>query len=158
MAKGKTAKTDTPVETQAEYRQRVMDVVCSHMAEGQSLRRVCRSNKEIPAPSTICLWLNESTELAEQYTRARQLLADYRFDEYRDAASDIVEQRLLEGWEKRDAIAMARLETSNMQWEISKLAPKKYGDRTILAGDEESPLVSLTDEQLESRIAALANR
>ena len=83
----------------------------------------------MPKHSTICGWMLEDSELADQYARARNLLADYRFDEFRDAADAVVKRYLSEGWEPKDAIAMAKLETGNMQWEISKLAPKKYGDK-----------------------------
>lgn len=110
-------------------RKKIMDQICLLMAEGQSLRRICAAVEGMPKHSTVCSWMLEDAELADQYARARNLLADYRFDEYRDAAEAIVQQKLKEGWEPKDAIAFARLETGNMQWEISKLAPKKYGDK-----------------------------
>ena len=118
-----------------------MDIVCGCMIEGKSLRQVCSSVEGIPTHGAILQWIKADDELANQYARARDLLVDVRFDEYRDAAREIVRQYLAEGWEPKDAIAMARLECGNMQWEISKLAPKKYGDKLELAGDPMSPLV-----------------
>lgn len=110
------------------------------MAEGQSLRRICESVEGMPKHSTVMLWVSENSEYADQYTRARSAMTDYRFEEFRDHARVTVQKYLDEGWEPKDAIAMAKLECGNMQWELSKLAPKKYGDKLALAGDEDNPL------------------
>lgn len=141
MAKGKDkGETENP-HTRTEYnRQEVMSQICQLMAEGQSLRRICAAVEGMPKHSTVCGWMLEDKELSDQYARARALLSDFRFDEYRDAAQEIVDRRIKEGWEPRDAIAMARLECGNMQWELSKLNPKKYGDKLELAGDPANPL------------------
>jgi hypothetical protein len=50
-----------------------------------------------------------------------------------------------------------RLRCDNLKWLMSKLLPKRYGDRLLVAGDAENPLqvlhqqvsvVDLTDDQL----------
>ena len=142
-------------ESKDDYRQRIMDIVCGCMAEGKSLRQICKSVGDVPAASTICLWLKENSELAEQYARARLMMADYRFDEYRDAADEIVREYIDQGWEPKDAISMAKLKTGNMQWEITKLAPKVYGDKMTIAGDPENPLHNMTDEELLAKLERL---
>ncbi len=38
---------------------------------------------------------------------------------------------------------------------LAKFNPKRWGDRTVLAGDKENPLHGLSEGQLESRIAEL---
>lgn len=68
------------------------------MAEGQSLRRICSAVTGMPNHSTVCHWMMEDQELANQYARARQLLADYRFDEFRDKTDEVVKQYIGEGW------------------------------------------------------------
>jgi hypothetical protein len=40
-----------------------------------------------------------------------------------------------------DVINRSRLRVDTRKWLMSKLAPKKYGDRTVLAGDPDAPLV-----------------
>jgi hypothetical protein len=118
-----------PEETQEEYRQRIMTLVCGLLAEGQSLRRICASVDGVPKHSTICGWLIEDKNLADQYTRARDVLSDFSFDGLQDLAAETVKKYLADGWEPRDAIAMARIEVDKEKWRISKLAPKKYGDK-----------------------------
>jgi hypothetical protein len=147
-------------QRKGEYdRKAIMEQICLLMAEGQSLRRICAAVEGMPKHSTVCGWMLEDQGLSDQYARARQLLGDYRFDEFRDAAAEIVKRYLAEGWEPKDAIAMARLETGNMQWEISKLYPKKYGDKTIHAGDSENPLVVHHKRELtEDELLAIATK
>jgi hypothetical protein len=148
-------------ETQEEYRQRIMDIVCACMAEGQSLRRICKSVEGIPSHSSIIGWCNDNEELANQYTHARTLMTDYRFDEYQDAAGETVKKYIAEGWEPKDAIAMARIECDNMKWALSKLNAKKYGEKITqeVSGLDGGPIktqnvAELTDEQLLAMIAA----
>lgn len=125
----KTPTKKEAQETKDEYRQRVMNLICSLMAEGQSLRRICKSVEGMPNHSTVMDWVREDEALANRYARAREQMTDYRFEEFRDAAAAIVAKYMAEGWEPKDAVQMARLECGNMQWELSKLAPKKYGDK-----------------------------
>ena len=137
-----------------EYdRATIIDKICGLMAEGQSLRRICSSVVGMPKHSTVIMWCNEDKELADQYARARDMLADYRFDEYQDSAAEIVSKYIAEGWEPKDAIAMAKLECGNLQWALSKLLPRKYGDKITqeLTGDGGGPLsieiISFTREK-----------
>ncbi len=37
---------------------------------------------------------------------------------------------------------------------LAKWDPKRYGDRTVLAGDPDAPLSNVTDEQLDARLNA----
>ena len=55
--------------------------------------------------------------------------------------------------------ANKRVITENLRCLLSKLAPKKFGDRLLVAGDADSPiqhlhrqvsLVNLTDDQMEA--------
>lgn len=142
-------------ETQDEYRHRIMDTVCALMAEGQSLRRICRSVNGMPKHSTVLSWVAEDKGLADQYTRAINSSADYGFDALQDLPTEIVQKYLKEGWEPKDAIQIAKLEVDKEKWRLAKMVPKKYGDKMTLAGDSENPLQGMTDEQLLARLDQL---
>jgi terminase small subunit-like protein len=54
-----------------------------------------------------------------------------------------------------------RVRCDTIKWTLSKLAPKRYGDRLLVAGDAENPiqhlhrqvsLADLTDDQLDALI------
>jgi hypothetical protein len=137
-AAGKPPIKKPAAETTEQYRKRICEIVFACMAEGHSLRKVCRDVEIVPSISTMLDWFNEDKNLAEQYARARATMADVRFEEFREAADTIVRRYLAEGWEPKDAINMARLECGNMQWELSKLNARKYGDKvenTVMGPD-----------------------
>ncbi len=60
-----------------------------------------------------------------------------------------------------DMVDRARLQVDARKWLLSKMAPKKYGDRLELAGDKENPLelnVTGATELLTSRVDSLIAR
>jgi hypothetical protein len=91
--------------------------------------------------------------LVEQYARARELQAEYVFDEITEIADLAVEEA--------NAIGKARLRIDARKWAASKMAPKKYGDKveTKLIGDANNP-IAVSDvtarEFVTSRITDLA--
>jgi hypothetical protein len=127
-----------PTETQEEYRQRIMERVCDLLTEGQTLRRICDSVEGMPKPSTICLWLSESKELAEQYARARDIQADRFADEIIDIADTEPDPQV------------ARVRIDARKWHASKTAPKKYGDRITQehTGEGGGPVQTITRIEL----------
>ena len=113
---------------QLEFTQEIGDAICDLIADGQSLRSICRRD-DMPTTSTVCRWLTLLPTFAEQYTRARELQADALADEITDIADDKT------GDPQRD-----RLRVDARKWVASKLKPKKYGERTLHGSDPENPL------------------
>ena len=67
------------------YGQDTADSICDRLADGESLRKICRSD-DMPSTSTVCKWLGKNGEFAEQYARAREMQADALFDDCLDIA------------------------------------------------------------------------
>jgi hypothetical protein len=55
------------------FSQEIADLICNRMANGESLRAICR-DEGMPAASTVCLWAANDKTFAEQYARARDAL------------------------------------------------------------------------------------
>ena len=49
--------------------------ICSQIADGQSLRKICRA-EHMPAMSSVFLWLSKNPEFSDQYAKARDIQAD----------------------------------------------------------------------------------
>lgn len=126
----------------SSYTEEVGIEICRRMAEGESASQVCR-DPAMPHFSTIKRWLNDIPEFREMYTQARQDLLEYWADEIIDISDDGSND-----WVKRESeagrvdivldkehIMRSRLRTDNRKWLMSKLAPKKYGDKLELAGE-----------------------
>jgi hypothetical protein len=100
-------------------RETTVKLICAKMMLGRSLRQICRE-EEMPSLTTVIRWLDEdeSGELRAQYARAREALADAWFDEMRDVAFD-----------DADDPNNKRVKLDMLKWTVSKLAPKRYGDK-----------------------------
>ncbi len=114
--------------------------------EGYSLTRACKETGV--HKSSFFTWLDDLGEDAHnQYARARKMLIEYWADEVIDISNTPVLGEVTTTREdgsvdikEGDMIAHRRLQVDSRKWILSKLAPKKYGDRLQLAGDEDSPL------------------
>ncbi len=120
-----------------EFSPEIFTEVCDRIANGESLRKVCKA-PDMPNKSSFLRWvddaeLNAKHNLRDQYARAREALADVYAEETVDIADDSTNdtQKDDEGREivNHDHIARARLRVDARKWAASKMAPKKYGDK-----------------------------
>jgi hypothetical protein len=90
--------------------------------------------------STFMRWVDSDDKLAEKYAHARQELIERMADEVLELADSEVPAA---GDGKKDwqAIQKHKLQVDTRKWLLSKLAPKKYGDKIEVSGDNENPLV-----------------
>lgn len=124
----------------SEYTPELGDKICRMIAEGESLITVC---KTINYPyNTIARWLRNYKEFDQDYARARETQADNLADQIVQLADD-----------ETLTPESRRVRVDARKWIASKLKPKKYGDRTILAGDAENPL-QLLAARLDKAIEA----
>ncbi|WP_025899059.1 hypothetical protein [Sneathiella glossodoripedis] len=112
-----------------KYSERLAEKICDEIAEGKSLRQICRK-KDMPGLTTIRRWLRDKEEFRLQYTRAREDQADYYADEIIEIADD-----------ENKRADDKRLMIDARKWAASKLKPKKYGDKLELAGHDGGPLI-----------------
>jgi hypothetical protein len=125
-----------------EYSQELADAICELVAQGNSVRTICSSDA-MPAMSSIFKWLREHKEFAEQYARAKELQTEKLADELVEIADD--ESNDVSGELKMPnsvAVQRARLKVDTRKWLLSKLQPKKYGDKLDmnLAGKDGGPI------------------
>ena len=114
-----------------EYRPEIASFICDRIANGESLRKICL-DEDMPVCSTVFKWLIEQKLFSEQYARAREAQCDAFVEEIiaisDDSAQDTIET---ETGSKPNSewINRSRLRVDTRKWLMSKLAPKKYGER-----------------------------
>lgn len=117
--------------------------ICARLAEGRSLRSVCR-DADMPHISTIYKWLDEQPGFSERYARAcndrAHALAEEALEIADDSSGDVITDE--NGVKRLDAefVQRSRLRVDTRKWFAARLNPKVYGDRQTLAGDPENPL------------------
>lgn len=153
-----------------EYTEDLADEICERIADGESLRTICR-DEHMPVKTSVFRWLAANEDFAKRYARAREEQADTIFDEcldiVDDSANDWIERRNKSGDVvqvlNEEAIARSRLRLDARKWMAGKLRPKKYGDKVALTGGsaDDDPirlqssanLDALTREQLEQLLS-----
>lgn len=120
------------------YTQEMATLICARMAEGESLRSICR-DKTTPAMSTVFLWVSKHKEFSEQYKLAMASRADAMFEEMFDIADDGQNDwmEILDkdgdniGWRVNgENIQRSRVRIDTRKWALSKMMPKKYSDKS----------------------------
>ena len=103
------------------------------ISQGNSVRKIFRDHKDIGTTRyKFNEWLRESKELSNQYAHAASMRADIMFDEIIEI-SDKQEKdiMIIDGVERVDhnQINRNRLQIDSRKWILSKMNPKKYGDK-----------------------------
>jgi hypothetical protein len=165
MAEGKGAvkRTVTPIRENkggrpSKYNQPLADEICSLLAQGKSVRTVCKA-EDMPSMQTVFTWLRTRPEFLEQYTRAKVESADAMAEEVLDIADDDTYDNL----EDRDGglrpnpvkVNRDRLRIETRKWLMAKMKPKKYGDKVDLTSDGKelpTPIVNIFSSNVTKEI------
>lgn len=145
-----------------EYTEELAARICARLAEGYSLREVCR-DEGMPSEATVRRWALEDREgFSAQYARAREIgyhaMADELLEISDDGRNDWIERQGDKGvgYEANgEHLQRSRLRVDTRKWLLSKALPKVYGDKIALGGaDDMDPI--RTEETGEGRAALLA--
>lgn len=112
--------------------------ICKQISiSSKSLRTICAA-ENMPCVGTVLTWLNEDTHgFLAQYERAKQnqaeLMAEEMIDIADDGSNDFMTITGKGGKdyevENKEVTSRSRLRVDTRKWLLSKLKPKKYGDK-----------------------------
>ena len=129
--------------TDSRYTPELAADILRRVSEGEPLRQVSR-DQGIPE-STVRQWARDDRDgFAAKYDAARRM----QVEAWADEIVLIANRNDLDANDKR-----VRIDT--LKWLCSKLVPRRYGDRLLVAGDAENPVqlmhqqVSLADLSVE---------
>lgn len=150
MTKESKATEKTPKKTgrPSVFTKMLAYEICDRLSSGEGLVSICKSD-HMPTTQTVYVWLRQDKEFSDMYARAReeqadtladQILAiadeDPEINEIRDKDGNVIDIKIDSGY-----VAYQKQRIEARKWTAMKLKPKKYGDRQVLAGDDEAPLV-----------------
>lgn len=145
------------------YTKELADLVCERLSMGESLRTVCKS-KDMPSPATIFKWMREEEGFLKQYEKAKQESTDAMAEDILDIADDL-EGDFLQTEDGRTvangvSVQRDRLRVDTRKWLMSKMKPKKYGEKLDI--EQKSEVVhkyeEMDDDQLNAVIKARKDR
>ena len=131
----------------SKYSQELANKICEQIANGKSLRAVCRG-KNIPDTRTVRRWLQDNEEFRLQYAQAREDQADFHADELIAIADT-----------EKDA-NRARVRIDARKWVASKLRPKVYGERVTaeVTGKDGGAIETKSTHDIASGVAFLLRK
>ena len=132
-----------------KYSEELGKKICKELASGKSLKRICEK-KEYPTAKTVYNWLldKDKKDFLHNYESARNIQADLMFDDLLDIADDGTNDYYVK--ENKDGsiykalnsehVQRSRLRVDTRKWYLSKVLPKKYGEKLDLtSGGERMP-------------------
>ena len=122
----------------SEDRATISALVLEGMRSGLSALKACEAAGV--HQSTFNDWLNDEEALAVDYARAREYLIERMAQEIMDISDQDV-GLAVDGKKDWAAVQKHKLQVDTRKWLLSKLAPKKYGDKLEVSGDPANPLV-----------------
>lgn len=130
-----TLSINNPIVKMA-YSQDQIEVVfleiCEKLVKGIALRTILKADN-MPSPTTFFKWIKEDNSKMEQYARAKEMYADKVFDDIVLIADGTGDDVLVDedGVEQinHNIIQRDRLRIDARKWHLSKLFPKKYGEK-----------------------------
>lgn len=126
-----------------EEKETILQNIFTEIQNGRAVRNVLK-DEGMPDVTTFYRWIEEDVEKSKQYTRAMEFRAEIKFesieaDYLEEPQRDAETGRIDSAW-----VQLQRLKIDAKKWELSKLNPKKYGDKTIHSGDEDNPIQTKT--------------
>ena len=112
----------------------VFDGILETLAHSSSgLNDICKTNGI--SRETFYAWMREDKSLSDRYARAKELQMDFMADEIiKIADNDSADDTPFTG---ANHVNRAKVQIDARKWVMSKLAPKKYGDKVdVTSGGE----------------------
>ncbi len=144
------------------YTPELVEHIAERLSQGEPMAQICR-DEGMPAYRTVKDWIDIDASVSADIARAREAGFDQiALDALRiadHAAGDIVDNGDGSVTIDRELVQRSKLRVETRLKLLAKWDPKRYGDRQVLAGDPDSPLIPTTpDDQLDVKIAAFMAR
>lgn len=122
------------------FTQELADKICEQIILGKSLKSICEAT-DMPNASSVFKWIGENDEFSKKYAYACQERSEAMLEEILDISDEGIDV-IKQGAEKKSgALAqIVRLKVDTRKWYMSKMKPKKYGDKLdVTSGGEKLP-------------------
>ena len=125
-----------------KYTRTVSEEICRRLAEGEGLNSICK-DEGMPKRTTVLNWLSdERDDFPDRYARAREngydVMAEQIIEIADDSRNDWMEKHHYAGDDTKafngEHVQRSKLRVDSRKWLLSKMLPKRYGDRLEVTG------------------------
>jgi len=152
----KKVTTNAPARKKGvQFSEELVSSILARIADGESVNKICRGT-DMPTRKSFFEWVLNDPELQRRYELAIVARTDYYAEEIIQIADDGLNDSYKDdqGNSRVDAdvIARSKLRVDARKWFVSKMNPKKYGDKLAIDADVK---VTPKMEEVDARIAQL---
>lgn len=146
----KTPKDKEKTVAWTKKNQELELAILEDISKGFPVRAACDNNGI--NQDTWYVWLSRDPELVKNYLLAKSAAAERMAEEILEIADDSGAD-MYHGAQgsapNRAAVERSKLMVDSRKWLLSKLLPKKYGDKMIHAGDADAPVSLVFDNKFK---------
>lgn len=124
-----------------EDKTNIVNTVCERIMEGEAIREIMK-DKSLPNFNTLLIWISNDEKKSNQYAKAMEIRSELLFEEMLEIADDgsndhmtITRGNEQYNVENKEFTSRSRLRVDTRKWYLSKLNPKKFGDKVEHSGD-----------------------
>jgi hypothetical protein len=142
-----------PITWEGKLKEKAIDLVLETIEQGSSLRSILDNNRDkdvLPSRRVFNEWLRDDDGLSTQYAYACEKRADAIFEDILAIADDTTRDKKTskdgEDITDNEVIQRSRLRVDARKWMLSKMNPKKYGDKIDMTtgGDKiQQPILNI---------------
>ncbi len=140
-----------PAGRPSDYNPEIAADICLRLSIcTKSLVSILSEREDFPEHSTFYRWMLNHEELRTLYAQARDAQLQILADEIQEIADEPQSGEVItiKGDEREvkisDMLEHRKLRIDSRKWLLSKLAPKKYGEKTAITGDGGGPVQIIT--------------
>ena len=141
-------------KTRITYSDAVVAIILGRIAEGESLNQICNDDG-MPARKSFFDWVAKYPALRERYETAMAQRADVIAEEILTISNkppSMTDQGAIDSGD----VAHRKLQIDARKWYLSKLAPKKYGDKQqVDIGNADGKPFVTSDADAATKLAAI---
>lgn len=127
-----------------EKKEEIFNKIITEIADVGTPLRTILKRKGMPSSSTFFIWLDEEESFSKRYAWAREVQVEAMADEIIEIADDgtndymtVVKGNVKYNVENKEVTNRSRLRVDTRKWVLSKVIPKKYGDKIDITSDGE---------------------
>ena len=110
-----------------EQKEKILNNIFNMIESGKSLRFAL---SQIPlSSSTFFIWIEEDPEKSKHYAYVTDIRTELKFESIEQDYSEEPQRDAETGRIDSAWVQLQRLKIDSKKWELSKLNPKKYGDK-----------------------------
>lgn len=135
----------------SDFTPEIANEICERLSKGEPLAAICRDD-HMPAVRTVSDWKAQQPDFSADFAHAREAGFDQIALDCLEIADETGNDTKLVGkdGEQREVADTEWISRSKLRVEtrlklLAKWDPKRYGDKTILSGDDENPVKMITE-------------